>query len=284
MPEWVWSELDFGQDAAGETRKFQWLRSLQHTPPLWLRARSGSAAKVAAALRDCRPSPQAACPDALCYAGATDLFLSEAFNRGDFEIQDLASQLVGAVCAPQPGATWWDACAGEGGKALHLADLMHNKGTVWCSDRSARRLENLKRRFSRARLYNYRVAAWDGGPRLPTKAKFDGVLIDAPCSGLGTWARNPDARWTTTPKDVEELAAVQLQLLGHAAGSLKPGGRLVYAVCTLTRRETTAVAAALGAAHPELEPVSVLGQSPQLTLWPHELSANGMFLAAWRRS
>ena len=322
VPEWVWAEVNFGEGAPAAARKFQWVRALQTTPPLWLRARLGTAAKVAATLGHCRPAPHPACPDALRYTGATDLFRTAAFNQGDFEIQDLASQLVGAACAPQPGETWWDACAGEGGKALHLADQMRNKGTVWCSDRSARRLENLKRRFSRAQLYNYRVAPWDGGPRLPTKAKFDGILVDAPCSGLGTWARNPDARWTTTPKDVAELAAVQLQLLTHVAGSLKPGGRLIYAVCTLTRSETTAVAAAFAAAHPELEPHALDTGSPKpgearkvqdsasaiaaevsqssgvqdsanphsvvrapqfLTLWPQDLAANGMFLAAWRR-
>src|ERR1019366_6410610 len=110
------------------------------------------------------------------------------------------------------------------------------------------------------------------------------------------WQRNPHARWTTTPDDVRELAATQLALLNHVAGSLKPGGRLVYAVCTLTRSETTAVADAFTAAHPELEPSAVsgsvaggadpgLGGTCPVTkfLWPHELNANGMFLAAWRR-
>ena len=106
---------------------------------------------------------------------------------------------------------------------------------------------------SRAKLFNYRAALWDGSPRLPTKAKFDGILVDAPCSGVGTWQRNPHARWTTTPNDVAELAAVQAKLLGNIASSVKPGGRLVYAVCTLTRAETTAVARGRrGVAVPEI--------------------------------
>ncbi len=294
VPEWVWPELDFGPEPEGEARKFAWLRSLQKTPPLWLRARPGTAPALAKTLGHCTPATDPLGPDALHYTGAADLYRSTPFEAGAFEIQDLASQIVGTICAPQPGETWWDACAGEGGKSLHLADQMQNKGTLWCSDRSIRRLDNLKRRFSRAKLFNYRLAPWEKPDALPTRTKFDGILVDAPCSGVGTWARNPDARWTTTLKDVQELATVQLQLLNKVAGSLKPGGRLVYAVCTITRSETTAVAAAFSAAHPELEPLA-LTASPaadnppsavrdpySLTLWPQEHNANGMFIAAWR--
>ncbi len=103
---------------------------------------------------------------------------------------------------------------------------------------------------------------------------------------VGTWQRNPHARWTTTTDDVGELAATQLVLLNNVVGSLKPGGRLIYSVCTLTRRETTAVADAFNAAHPELEPLPLSALNSQLsalTLWPHELNANGMFIAAWKR-
>jgi len=121
---------------------------------------------------------------------------------------------------------------------------------------------------------------------LPNKQKFDGILLDAPCSGVGTWQRNPHARWTTTMDDVRELATTQLALLNNLAGSLKPAGKLIYAVCTLTRSETTAVADAFAKAHPELEPLPLSTLNPQLSttfLWPHELNANGMFLAAWKR-
>jgi 16S rRNA (cytosine967-C5)-methyltransferase len=168
---------------------------------------------------------------------------------------------------------------------------MQGKGTLWCSDRSQRRLDKLKQRFARAQLFNYRLAPWAKPDHLPTKTRFDGILVDAPCSGVGTWARNPDARWTTGAEDVAELAAVQLGLLNKVAGSLKPGGRLVYAVCTLSRSETTGVAAAFSAAHPELRPLDLAGASQRsgdstsgmLTLWPQDLDANGMFVAAWQR-
>lgn len=276
VPEWLREEMDLPPD---------FLRQLQREPSLWLRAKPGTGAKLARELRDCELSPRA--PDALRYRGHQDLFLTPQFHSGAFEIQDLASQIVGLACAPKPGETWWDACAGEGGKTLHLAELMANKGVVWASDRSERRLQVLKRRAARAEMFNYRAALWDGSARLPTKTKFDGILIDAPCSGIGTWQRNPHARWTTTLEDVRELATTQLALLNHAAGSLKPGGRLIYSVCTLARSECQGIADAFSQTHAELEPWPLLGgsnlESARLTLWPQEIDANGMFLAAWRK-
>ncbi len=281
VPEWVQDEMD--------AAPVEWLRQLQREPALWIRAKQGLAAKVATAIGDCAPTEGGAglrpalLSTAFRYSGMKDLFQTREFQSGDFEIQDLASQLVGHACAPQPGETWWDACAGEGGKTLHLADLMQNKGLIWASDRSLRRLAQLKQRAARAKVFNYRAASWDGGPKLPTKTKFDGILVDAPCSGLGTWQRNPHARWTTQPGDVRELAAVQARLLDHVAPSLKPGGRLLYSVCTLTRAETTTVVETFSATHPDFEPSPVLGAPLSVLLWPHELNANGMFIAAWRK-
>ena len=315
VPAWLWTELDFPADdrtreidsapvdpavekvlaksgsasapKAENPAKAAYLRQLQQDPALWLRARPGRGAALAKSLFACEPADRA--PDALRFTGTQDLFKTEQFKTGEFEIQDLASQLTGHAAAPVPGETWWDACAGEGGKTLHLADLMQNKGVVWATDRNGKRIDTLKRRAARAKLFNFRTEFWDGGSRLPTKVRFDGILLDAPCSGVGTWQRNPHARWTTTPDDVRELAATQLALLNNVAGSLKPKGRLIYAVCTLTRSETTAVADAFAAAHPELEPlplaIAPAGSSDpsRVTLWPQEINANGMFIAGWRR-
>lgn len=271
-----------------------WCRALQGEPALWLRARRGAGADLAALLGDAAaPFPEL--PEALRYTGGVDLFRSDLFQTGRFELQDITSQLVSLGCAPQPGETWWDACAGEGGKTLHLSDLMQNRGLIWASDRSARRLETLKRRSARAQCFNYRPAPWDGGEKLPTRTKFNGVLVDAPCTGLGTWGRNPHARWTVTPGDVAELAAVQLRLLRHVAPAVKPGGRLIYAVCTLTRAETLGVADGFAAGAAGWEPAEM---PPALTAagllegagagrwWarPETTGGNGMFIAAWRRT
>jgi 16S rRNA (cytosine967-C5)-methyltransferase len=281
VPDWIGTELDL----SGE-----WLRSLQAEPHLWLRARAGRGADVAAALGHCRPFGPGRLADTLEYFGSEDLFRTELFHKGAFELQDISSQAVGFVCGPVPGQTWWDACAGEGGKLLHLSDLMGNRGLIWASDRAGWRLKNLKRRAARAGVYNYRSIPWDGGPRLPTRTRFDGVLVDAPCSGVGTWQRNPHARWTVTPGDVLELSGLQIALLTNAAGSLKPGGKLIYAVCTLTRSETTGVADAFEKRFPDYRPIEISNPfgrveapSTRLWIWPQELGGNGMFVAGWER-
>ncbi|MBP7141016.1 MAG: RsmB/NOP family class I SAM-dependent RNA methyltransferase [Opitutaceae bacterium] len=284
VPEWLAGEVVMPPET---------LRLLQLEPVLWIRARPGMRTQLGQELKDCElpvawsqeAGLAAGAKHALRYNGRRDLFTTGAFQRGAFEIQDIASQLVGHACSPQPGETWWDACAGEGGKSLHLADQMANRGTVWASDRSSRRLEQLKRRFARAQLFNTRIAPWDNTESLPTQTLFDGILLDAPCSGVGTWQRNPHARWTTKPQDVAELAAVQSRLLNQVAGQLKPEGRLIYSVCTLTRSETSAIADAFTRDHNDMipDPVFSHSASAQVFLWPHELRSNGMFIAAWRR-
>ena len=184
----------------------------------------------------------------------------------------------------------WDVCAGEGGKTLHLADLLAGKGTVMATDRAEWRLDRLQQRLSRARIRGVRWEAWDESKPTPGGEPFDGVLVDAPCTGLGTWGRNPHARWTVQPKDVEELAARQLALLDRAAEAVKPGGRLVYSVCTLTRGETAGVVEAFGKAHADFEPLPFANPfapdapaSPSHLFWPHVTGGSGMFVAQWRR-
>jgi 16S rRNA (cytosine967-C5)-methyltransferase len=199
------------------------------------------------------------------------------------------SQAVALICAPQPGETWWDACAGEGGKTLHLSQLMENKGLIWATDKAEWRLNQFKIRARRAQCFNYRSKVWQGPGTLPTKTMFDGVLLDAPCSGLGTWHRNPHARWTATEKDVLELAALQQELLSKICNSVKPGGRLIYAVCTLSHAETTDVADYFDKNHPDFvpcpfpNPFQPRTEQSRLFLWPQEVGGNGMFIASWER-
>ena len=279
VPAWTAECMEVGDE---------WLCSLQREPKLWLRAKRGTAGLLAGKLSGADVSPLF--PDALLYRGEQDLFKTPEFHAGEFEIQDIASQMVGQLCAPQPGETWWDTCAGEGGKTLHLSDLMQNKGLLWASDRAEWRLQKLKRRTGRAKVFNYRSVYWDGGKKLPTKTKFDGVLVDAPCSGVGTWQRNPQARWTTTANDVRELLAIQKNLLANVAPSVKPEGKLIFSVCTLTRVETTEVVADFNARFAaEFEPMElpVISGGQQTaatkTIWPQDLNGNGMFIAGWRR-
>ena len=280
VPPWVPDALPVTED---------WVRTLQRPAVLWLRARGG-VKSVSGHLKGVAASRFTSLPEAVRFDGVADLYRTAAFRDGLFEIQDIASQAVGHVCAPVPGETWWDACAGEGGKMLHLADLMENRGLIWASDRSLHRLAMLKRRASRARIFNYRAVVWSDTSRAPTRTKFHGVLVDAPCSGVGTWARNPHARWTTTMEDVRELAEVQHRLVSTAAASVRPGGRLVYAVCTLTTAETTSVADRFEETVSGFQPLAFVDPFdpaaipvPRRLWWPQYTEGNGMFVAAWRR-
>ncbi len=279
VPSWIQSEVEITPEFA---------RSLQAEPQLWLRARPGQGTFLAERLRDCRSCGAGPLADTLAYHGQEDLFRTGEFRAGDFELQDVSSQAVGLVCAPVPGETWWDACAGEGGKLLHLSNLMGNKGLIWATDRAEWRLRRLKRRAARAKVFNYRTAVWDGGAKLPTKTRFDGILVDAPCSGVGTWQRNPHARWTLTPEDIHELAELQVRLLVHAAAAVKPGGRLVYSVCSPARSETVGVVEAFRTRCSAFAPLNVKNplvpdapRTDTILLSPQQVRGNGMFIAAW---
>jgi len=189
IPNWITEEVNVTRE---------WLLTLQTWPVLWLRAKRGSGKKLAAALGDCAATDGMS-SDALEYHGEEDLFRTPEFQAGEFEVQDIASHSLGLLCAPQPGQTWWDACAGEGGKMLHLSDLMQNKGLIWASDRSERRLSKLRQRTARAKVFNYRAVPWDGLAKLPTKNEIRWAcssMRHAPESEHGKG--NPHARWTTT--------------------------------------------------------------------------------------
>src|SRR4051812_41880886 len=137
VPNWLSREMEITP---------AWARSLQSEPKLWLRTRPEKGRELAAKLQDCVPFGDGFLSDGLEYRGDEDLFRTGEFHSGEFELQDLSSQAVGLACAATPGQTWWDACAGEGGKTLHLCDIMGNKGVVWASDRADWRLRKLKRR------------------------------------------------------------------------------------------------------------------------------------------
>ena len=278
VPAWISEHLDVTPP---------WLRSLQERPKLWLRTRKGITGEVVKALDQARRFRNS---EIVEYYGRDNLFESNGFRHGSFEIQDISSQIVSLICDPAPGETWWDVCAGEGGKTMHLSDLMGNRGLIWATDRAEWRLKRLKKRAARVKAFNYRTKVWNGNLPLPTKTKFDGVLVDGPCSGVGTWRRDPQARWTTEPKDVSELAELQLKILSNASRQVKPGGRLIYSVCTLTNAETWEVAKKFTQANQEFMQLTVVNPFAKaedakkaLLLWPQTHSGNGMFISIWKR-
>lgn len=180
-------------------------------------------------------------PYALQLEERANIFVTEAFKMGYFEVQDASSQLVAPFLQALPGQRVVDACAGAGGKALHLASLMENKGQVIALDIYANKLKELKRRAKRNGAHNIETRLIDSTKVIKKlHGSADAVLIDAPCTGLGILRRNPDTKWKLQPDNLDKIAKTQQQLLAEYAMMVKPGGTLVYATCSILPQENEA--------------------------------------------
>lgn len=163
------------------------------------------------------------------------------YDEGLFTVQDEGAMLVSLVLDPRPGQTIWDACAAPGGKATHIAEIMEGTGTVFATDLDPFRAGMITESKERLGLRNIHVRVLDATAGWPDPEMFDGVLVDAPCSGLGVLDRNPDLRWNRRPSDIPKLARLQKRMLEAVAPSVKGGGTLVYSTCTLTQEENEGV-------------------------------------------
>jgi 16S rRNA (cytosine967-C5)-methyltransferase len=173
---------------------------------------------------------------------AAGLRVTAPYKEGLIRIQDEASQLIARLVAPQPGERLLDLCAGAGGKTLHLAALMENRGSITAVDLHSARLRMLREEAERLGMTIVETRTGDAAtPAESFRGVFDRVLLDAPCSGLGTLRRNPEIRWRITPKDLNKCMQIQKLLLASAAGCVRPGGRLVYSVCAVTPEENEIV-------------------------------------------
>ena len=244
-------------------------------------------------------------PWGLRIEGKPALTKLDAFTRGAIEVQDEGSQLLALLLDAKRGEMVVDFCAGAGGKTLAIGATMRSTGRLYAFDVSAHRLDALKPRMARSGLSNIHPAAiaHERDERIKRLAgKIDRVLVDAPCSGLGTLRRNPDLKWRQSAKAVQELVVKQAAILDSAARLLKPGGRLVYATCSILPQENEAIAEAFTAAHPDFVPLDageVLGQlkveqaaslcsggetgTAYLRMWPHRHQTDGFFAAVWTR-
>ena len=167
-----------------------------------------------------------------------NVFTTEAFKKGSFEVQDASSQLVAQFLDVEQGMKVVDTCAGAGGKTLHLAALMENKGQIIAMDIYDNKLKELKRRAKRAGAHNIDMRVIDSTkPIKKLYDKADRVLIDAPCSGLGVLRRNPDAKWKLQPEFIEKIKNTQSEILATYSRMVKPGGKLVYATCSILPSE-----------------------------------------------
>ncbi|MDF2764984.1 MAG: putative tRNA and rRNA cytosine-C5-methylase [Rhodospirillales bacterium] len=222
-----------------------------------------------------------------------------AFQAGLVEVQDEGSQVVALLTEAKPGMRVCDFCAGAGGKTLALAAMMQNKGQITACDVLPGRLDRSAVRLKRAGVHNVERVPLEH-ERDPWvkkhKARFDRVLVDAPCTGIGAWRRNPDAKWRLAPERLAELARLQGRILDSAARLVKPGGRLVYATCSLLPEENEAQVAAFLGAHPDFAQISVAElwaallpetpaptEGPALTLTPARHGTDGFFLAVLER-
>lgn len=241
-------------------------------------------------------TPTRLSPVGVVFETRVNAFGLSAFRDGLFEVMDEGSQLVAEATAPPPRSRVVDACAGAGGKTLALAAILDNAGRILALDNNGRKLEELRRRARRAGLSN--IAAREvKGTALPAEAKleaWDRVLVDAPCSGLGTLRRNPEARWRLGPKTVDGYPSDQLALLVTYAPLVAKGGRLVYATCSVLREENDEVIERFLRERPDFvvmplkeiwgkQRAAEVGDGNFLRLLPHVHDTDGFFTAVLRR-
>ena len=301
LPDWLADRL---MSIAGEDF-WPLIETLNSAAPLDLRVNDFKASRddVQAELKACRLEALATpySPLGLRLAAKTSLQKLDLFVRGDIEVQDEGSQLLALMTGARRGEMVADFCAGAGGKTLALGAAMRNTGRLYAFDTSGHRLAALKPRLARSGLSNvYPIQiTHERDERIKRLAgKLDRVLVDSPCSGMGTLRRNPDLKWRQTPQAVEELQAKQRAILESAARLLKPGGRLVYATCSLLTEENEDVARAFTAEHAnefevlpaadalskvQIENASEIVEAEYMRLWPHRHGTDGYFAAVWTR-
>ena len=297
LPDWLWERLLAEQ---GEDEAWRIAHALLNPAPLDLRInlarvdRDAALARLAAEGIEGQATPYS--PAGVRLAGNPAISASPLFKEGLIEVQDEGSQLLVYLLAPRRGEMVADFCAGAGGKTLAAAMLMRGTGRVYAMDVSAKRLAALAPRAARAGISNVHpvTLAGENDPRARRLArKIDRVLVDAPCSGMGTLRRNPDLKWRHGPDAVVELAAKQARILESAARLVKPGGWLVYATCSVLRAENDDVVERFAGAHPEFAPLACgellaaqrvpLEAGERLRLWPHRHQTDGFFAAAFER-
>jgi 16S rRNA (cytosine967-C5)-methyltransferase len=297
LPDWLWDRLG---EAYGETTRAALAHAWQTPAPFDLRVNPAKTTRDAALARlvadGFDASPTKYSPLGIRIAGRPSLAKHPWLADGRLEVQDEGSQLIGYVVAPRRSDMVVDFCAGAGGKTLLLGALMRSQGRLYAFDVVANRLAKLTPRLARSGLSNVhpQLLANERDTKVKRLAgKIDRVLVDAPCTGFGTLRRNPDLKWRQPVSAVAELAAKQTSILAAAATLVKPGGRLVYATCSVLPEENEAIVAAFLAAHPQFTPGDVaadlaragiaLDTGPTLKLLPHLHGCDGFFAAILER-
>mgnify|MGYP001334001731 FL=1 len=296
LPDWLYERL---AAQYGESEMPALAQGLNQSAPLDLRINpqkvDREAALAALAADGIAASAGTLSPLAIRLGGKPALSKHPLFIDGSLEVQDEGSQLLGYLLAPRRGEMVVDFCAGAGGKTLLLGALMRNTGRLYAFDISEKRLANLKPRLARSGLSNVHPVRIDSERDTKVKrlaGKADRVLVDAPCSGLGTLRRNPDLKWRQSEASVAELTAKQSSILAAAATLVKQGGQLVYATCSLLQAENDAIVDHFLATHPGFQQVSAeaalakLGVTlagERLRLLPQQHGTDGFFAVLLER-
>jgi len=298
LPDWLWTRLG---EAYGDDERSLLARAWLAPASLDLRVnplkttRDDARAALAASGIDAAPTPWS--PLGLRVARRAQLGRHALITSGALEVQDESSQLAGFLVAPRRSEMVVDFCAGAGGKTLLLGALMRSQGRLYAFDVASRRLANLKPRLARSGLSNVHPQLISGERDAKIKRlarKIDRVLVDAPCTGFGTLRRNPDLKWRQQESAVAELARKQHAILAAAATLVKPGGRLVYATCSVLPEENESIVAEFLAAHPEFTQGNAaaelaragvaLDTGSNLMLFPHRHGCDGFFAAILERA
>ncbi len=302
LPDWLSNNL---RDQLGDEGFWALVNTLSAGAALDLRVNAVKSKREAviealiAAGIPAQPTPFS--PIGIRIEGKPALQKLSLYTEGQVEVQDEGSQLLALLTGAKRGEMVVDFCAGAGGKTLALGAMMRNTGRLYAFDISGHRLENLKPRLARSGLSNVYATqiAHERDDRIKRlSGKIDRVLVDAPCSGLGTLRRNPDLKWRQSPKAIEELQAKQTAILNSAARLIKAGGRLVYATCSLMPAENEVIAKAFSESHPDfvqldarekLEAAGVenaetlVTPAGHLRLWPHLHHTDGFYAVAWEK-
>ena len=276
LPDWLVAEL-WGQ--IGPERTEALAAASNRIPPLDLRCNRLRSSREAL-LENLPAVALAELPDGLTLTSRPGPLPQLAgFSEGQWCVQDRSAQRIAPLLDPQPGQRVLDACAAPGGKTTHIAELMGDQGEVVAVDVAPRRLQQVSANAERLGLRCIRTEAADATDLTDWEAEsFDRVLLDVPCSGLGTLARHADARWNLKPDGIEELVGLQHQLLEQGARLLKPDGRLVYATCTVHPAENTGVVEAFVEENPDWQ-----FSEPPMQLWPDSQGGDGFFAAVLSR-
>lgn len=302
FPDWMVTKL---VEQYGRSETEELLKALNEQAPLTLRVNT-----LKSSVEDCQErlrkdgietTRTRFSPVGLHVPRRLNIFLLKAFKDGLFEVQDEGSQLLPILIDPKPTAKVLDACAGAGGKTLELSALMKNKGEIVATDLNGYRLGQLRKRARRAGAFNIRVQEIEAVEDLIQEFSnsFDVVLVDAPCSGLGTIRRNPGMKWSVDESTVAQVSQKQKHILKAVSSLVRPGGRLAYATCTLLKEENEDVVQNFLEEHPNFQAGPKLGadllashlsgetldhRSPYLKLSPHRECTDGFFLALMQRS